>query len=71
MHPEYKTKITANKEYADDDEMRKCEDFAETAMNMYGIFDAVIANLEDVDKALREIEYDTPTTNFTHKMLQV
>lgn len=69
--PQYKAKMPSKKEYADDEEMRKCSDFEEFCTNMYAIFDGVIANLEEVDKALQEVQYTTPLTHFSRKMVQV
>jgi hypothetical protein len=40
-------------------------------MDIYCIFDGVIANLENVDKALQEIQYGAAATQFSHKMVKV
>ncbi|XP_053376849.1 uncharacterized protein LOC128547740 [Mercenaria mercenaria] len=71
-HTNYKEKYASISGIQDGDleELRKNQDFEDKAMDIYVIFDGVIANLEDVDKALQEIQYGAPATQFSHKMVK-
>lgn len=69
-HPQFKKKYPDLEKLADDEQLRSSEPFKEHAMDMYNIFESVITNLEEVDKALDEISYDAPNLPFTHRMLE-
>lgn len=53
------------------EDLRKNEDFEDKAKLMYEIFDDVITNLENVDKALQNIQFGAPDTQFSQKMVKV
>ncbi|WAR18270.1 hypothetical protein MAR_000108 [Mya arenaria] len=69
-HPEYKRRFPEVPQVDDEDEYRKSEAMQERSMDMYNLLDGLVTNLEAVDKALYEIQYDAPATNFTPRMLE-
>lgn len=71
-HPEYKEKYSSITGIKDGDleELRKDQDFEDKSMHIYMIFDDVITNLENVDKALQDIQFGAADTNFSHKMVK-
>lgn len=70
-HPNYRKKFSNVKGIEGDlEDLRKQQEFEDMAMNIYVIFDGVIANLETVDKALQEIKYGAPATQFSKKMVE-
>lgn len=73
LHPEYKGRYSDISGITDGDleDLRKNQDFEDKATLIYMIFDDVITNLENVDKALQNIQFGAPDTQFSQKMVKV
>ena len=56
-HPEYKERYPMIASLQTEEEMRESLEFETYAMQIFGLFDEVIQNLENVDAALDEIEH--------------
>ena len=70
-HPEYKEVFASIKDITDEEELRHNDDFENDAMDIYQVFDEVIANLEAVDNALKDIERGAGTAKLTRTMWKV
>lgn len=56
-HPEYREKYPMIASLNTEEELRESLEFETYAMQIFGLFDEVIQNLENVDAALDEIEH--------------
>lgn len=50
--------------------MRHNDDFETAAMDIYQIFDDVVSELENVDKALKGIQFGAPNSRLTQRMVK-
>ena len=70
-HPDYRDRYPVIQDLVDDEKMRASEEFETVAMDIYQVFDDVITDLEDVDKALRDIKNGGPMISLTKSMFKV